>query len=689
MVIFDNGSQNYTMHILSLILFIGMVSSSIIGSISITKTIGFLASELQSTTENKLTTVLESSTLTNENDDDDCICTPYHKCKSYKAAPDGNELIDVRINVAPCQSYFDVCCNDTRITSTEKYESNIPDTTPTNCYCLGPEDYSKEPNIDQIDVTQKQPSYTETPFDGHTGDHTKETYVSHNEDNTKKPYDGQTGDHIKETYGSHNEDNTKKPYDGQANEYPKKTSEGPKEDYTKKPFDGHTEDYTKETHVSHNEDNTKKPYGGQANEYPKQTSESPKEDYTKKPFDGHTGDHTKETYVSHNEDNTKKPYDGHTGDHTKETYVNHNEDNTKKPYESQTEEYTKNPYDHPKEDYSKNPHDGQSGYTTKEPSVDNTYEVTDKSNNPEHIISTEPDKTSYDHHHVKHKCGTWNKYGAGFRIGNTPDGESQFGEFPSMVAIFKEELSKDGEKKLVMNCGGSLIEKDVILTAAHCVIKKDISTLVVRAGEWDLKTEKELLSHQDRRVSKVVTHPDYYAGGLYNDVALIFTENPFSLQDNIQLICLPSSNDMFIHDTCYSSGWGKTVSYNNYTIVKKTESGKIKEFGQYQVSILKKVELPIVPRSKCMDLLRTTRLGPKFVLHDSFICAGGIEGKDTCKGDGGSPLMCPYKDDPDHLVQVGIVAWGINCGLADIPAAYVNVAGFVYWIKNEIEKKGY
>lgn len=105
--------------------------------------------------------------------------------------------------------------------------------------------------------------------------------------------------------------------------------------------------------------------------------------------------------------------------------------------------------------------------------------------------------------------------------------------------------------------------------------RKDISTLVVRAGEWDLKTEKELLSHQDRRVSKIVTHPDYYAGGLYNDVALIFTENPFSLQDNIQLMCLPSSNDIFINDMCYSSGWGKTVSYNNYTIVKKTESGKI------------------------------------------------------------------------------------------------------------------
>lgn len=34
---------------------------------------------------------------------------------------------------------------------------------------------------------------------------------------------------------------------------------------------------------------------------------------------------------------------------------------------------------------------------------------------------------------------------------------------------------------------------------------------------------------------------------------------------------------------------------------------------------------------KCQEILRTTRLGPKFILHDSFICAGGEEGKDTCK----------------------------------------------------------
>lgn len=47
--------------------------------------------------------------------------------------------------------------------------------------------------------------------------------------------------------------------------------------------------------------------------------------------------------------------------------------------------------------------------------------------------------------------------------------------------------------------------------------------------------------------------------------------------------------------------------------------------------ILKKVELPLVDRSRCLDALRTTRLGRHFVLHESFRCAGGEEGKDTCK----------------------------------------------------------
>lgn len=46
--------------------------------------------------------------------------------------------------------------------------------------------------------------------------------------------------------------------------------------------------------------------------------------------------------------------------------------------------------------------------------------------------------------------------------------------------------------------------------------------------------------------------------------------------------------------------------------------------------ILKKVELPLIDRLQCLEALRTTRLGKYFVLHESFRCAGGEEGKDTC-----------------------------------------------------------
>lgn len=46
---------------------------------------------------------------------------------------------------------------------------------------------------------------------------------------------------------------------------------------------------------------------------------------------------------------------------------------------------------------------------------------------------------------------------------------------------------------------------------------------------------------------------------------------------------------------------------------------------------MKSIELPVVPRALCVEELRKTRLSKYFKLHDSFICAGGEPGKDTCK----------------------------------------------------------
>merc|ERR1711992_278897 len=83
---------------------------------------------------------------------------------------------------------------------------------------------------------------------------------------------------------------------------------------------------------------------------------------------------------------------------------------------------------------------------------------------------------------------------------------------------------------------------------------------------------------------------------------------------------------------------------------------------------------------ECQDKLRSTRLGQKYKLHDSFICAGGVNGKDTCKGDGGSPLVCPSKYDPNTYVQAGMVAWGIGCGEDGTPGVYASVSKALCWI---------
>merc|ERR1712146_546709 len=92
------------------------------------------------------------------------------------------------------------------------------------------------------------------------------------------------------------------------------------------------------------------------------------------------------------------------------------------------------------------------------------------------------------------------------------------------------------------------------------------------------------------------------------------------------------------------------------------------------------IDLPVVSNGFCQDKLRSTRLGQKFKLHDSFLCAGGIAGKDTCKGDGGSPLVCPSKYDPNTYIQAGIVAWGIGCGENGTPGVYADVSKATCWI---------
>ena len=96
------------------------------------------------------------------------------------------------------------------------------------------------------------------------------------------------------------------------------------------------------------------------------------------------------------------------------------------------------------------------------------------------------------------------------------------------------------------------------------------------------------------------------------------------------------------------------------------------------------MNLPLVDHSLCQKLLKKTRLGKWFRLHESFICAGGEPKQDTCQGDGGGPLAC-LNEATKQWELVGITSWGIGCG-ENIPAVYANVAWASDWFRSILDQ---
>eukprot|EP00088_Acartia_fossae_P056814 TRINITY_DN661_c0_g1_i1.p1 TRINITY_DN661_c0_g1~~TRINITY_DN661_c0_g1_i1.p1 ORF type:complete len:605 (+),score=163.65 TRINITY_DN661_c0_g1_i1:52-1866(+) len=328
-------------------------------------------------------------------------------------------------------------------------------------------------------------------------------------------------------------------------------------------------------------------------------------------------------------------------------------------------------YDDSEEDNGGGEQNGGGGYhPSDENSSEEDYDDNNNNNGGECIYGqcSKPLEPQF-----KPRCGRRNHYGLGVRIQGFKEGESQFGEWPHICAVLQIDEQADGyvtKEVKVFTGGASLLAPGAALTAAHKVQPfVDIpEKLVVRCGEWDTQTNSEPLKHQDRTVKKIIIHPEYNRRNLAYTSALLILDSDFELSQHVDTICLPELNDKYVEDTdCHVKGWGKDKW----------------EDGEYQV-ILKSVRMPMVPTDTCLNQLRTTKLGKRFRLHNSFVCAGGEAGKDACFGDGGGPLVCPLKHDPERYVQVGIVAWGIGCG-EGIPGVYTSLTALGCWIDYELK----
>ncbi|XP_050299564.1 phenoloxidase-activating factor 2-like [Anthonomus grandis grandis] len=239
------------------------------------------------------------------------------------------------------------------------------------------------------------------------------------------------------------------------------------------------------------------------------------------------------------------------------------------------------------------------------------------------------------------------------------------GEFPWLAAIFRKN-KWTGQWNF--NKLGSLIHPKVILTGAHVILNSKPNELKVIVNAKIERPEVGFNSRQERDVEEIIKHPDYNSGALWNDVALLILKEPYNItnsyEETLNTICLKSSVS-YENKRCYIASWEKTSNGN---------SGN---------AILKKVDLPTHSPEKCQELLRKTRLGESYIFHESFMCAGGEEGKDACIGDGGSPLVCPT-EERNAFYQVGLVVYGVQCGKKDVPGVYTNVGHFYSWISERL-----
>jgi len=107
-------------------------------------------------------------------------------------------------------------------------------------------------------------------------------------------------------------------------------------------------------------------------------------------------------------------------------------------------------------------------------------------------------------------------------------GLAGYGEWPWQVSL---RQYKNGQFR--HKCGAALLTHQWVITAAHCVKDISPSNLLVRIGEYNVLDSSEVHDHQNRRITRVITHVNFDKYNYEYDIALLKLVRRVDFQPNI------------------------------------------------------------------------------------------------------------------------------------------------------------
>ncbi|KAL7297619.1 hypothetical protein TKK_0009290 [Trichogramma kaykai] len=223
------------------------------------------------------------------------------------------------------------------------------------------------------------------------------------------------------------------------------------------------------------------------------------------------------------------------------------------------------------------------------------------------------------------------------------------------------------------HCGGVIISKYHVLTAAHCILgspESEVNRIEVVAGS----NKRDDPTSVVRKVESIVVHDQprlfYHTG----DIAIIKVKEAFKFNHKIHPAILPHHNYVVPPGTfVLVTGWGLTED--------------MYAADSLRVIVMKTVDIEECRKSWKQWFGKTVPF-QKYILDfnkvvdHSMICIQGDKGQSICAGDSGGPAVT------SKGVVVGIVSFGSRpCGnmAGNAPDVYTRVAHYIPWIKKHME----